>query len=149
MPSPKPQVKPPFPDGISIVDGSIDKASEGYFLVHAENVNGFAGVEITITYDPQYTIIDKSKGEQGVNLLNSFGTGLLIVQHTENTITITSAFNTERSVSSEDIYQIHFMANPVEGKTLIELSGEARDINAELVQTTFNNGEIMIGGLSS
>ncbi len=146
MPSPKPQVKPPFPDGISIVDGSIDKASEGYFLVHAENVNGFAGVEITITYDPQYIIIDKSKGEQGVNLLNSFGTGLLIVQHTENTITITTAFNTERSVSSEDIYQIHFMANPVEGKTLIELSGEARDINAELVQTTFNNGEIMIGG---
>ena len=79
MPSPKTQAKPPFPDGISIVDGSIDKASEGYFLVHAENVNGFAGVEITITYDPQYIIIDKSKGEQGVTSLNSFGTGLLIV----------------------------------------------------------------------
>jgi len=146
MPSPKPQAKPPFPDGISIVDGSIDKASEGYFLVHAENVNGFAGVEITITYDPQYIIIDKSKGEQGVNLLNSFGTGLLIVQHTENSIKITTAFNSAKSIDSEYIYQIHFIASLTEGKTIVSLSGELRDANTELIQTTFHDGEIVIGG---
>mgnify|MGYP000455391515 CR=1 FL=1 len=146
IPSPKPQAKPPFPDGISIVDGSIDKASEGYFLVHAENVNGFAGVEITITYDPQYIIIDKSKGEQGVTPLNSFGTGLLIVQHTENSIKITTAFNSAKSVNSEYIYQIHFMASLVEGKTLIGLSGELRDANTGMIQTTFHDGEITIGG---
>ena len=147
MPSPKPQAKPPFPDGLCIVDGSIDKASGGYFMVHAENIAGIAGVEITITYDPQYIIIDKSKGEQGVSPLNSFGTGLLIVQHnTENTITITSAFNSAKSIESEDIYQIHFTANTVEGETLIGLSGEARDINAELIQTTFSGGEILVGG---
>jgi len=146
IPSPKPQVKPPFPDGISIVDGNVDKSTGGYFLVHAEKASEFAGVEITITYDPQFISIDRSKGNEGVSPLNSFGTGLIIVQHTENTITITSAFNSAKNVDSEDIYQIHFVANPVEGKTTIELSGEVRDIDAELIQTAFHDGEIMVGG---
>ena len=137
----------PLPDGISVVDSWIEENSSGYFIIHAKNIQDIGGSEITVNYDQTKISIDTMRGTDGVEALNSYSGGLLIVNNSENTLSLTSAFTEKpgKNIDSVDIYKI-FVNTSAFGITEIQLSGEERNPNTEIIPVELTNGVIKIGG---
>ncbi len=142
-----PSATQPFPDGISIVDAQLDRDSNGFFLIHGKSINNLGGSEIYITFDQSLFSIDTNKGNEGVEALGTYASGMLIVKNYSSGLLITSAFQEEsgKNIEDEDIYRV-YVNTFEEGIAKIQIGGEVRDSNTELIGVTFTGGSIEIGG---
>lgn len=138
--------KDPLPDGISVLDTWVDPYSDSHFLIHAKSISDIGGSELIIAYDPSKITIDKTLANEGVEALNAFASQLLIVQHEEGILKISTAFSgSGTNIIDEDIYRIYITTSG-KGTTDIQLAGEVRDSSTNLISVNLTGGTVEIGG---
>jgi len=142
----EPAAREPFPEGICIVDTSVDPFSGGFFLIHGKALSDVSGSELSVTYDASKISIDTDQGNEGVEALNKYAPGMLIVQHEAGSLKISTAFfGAGKNIEDEDIYRV-YVNTFEEGIANLQIGGEVRDSNTELIGVTFAGGSIEIGG---
>ncbi len=99
---------PPLPDGISIIDAQLDSNSNGFFLIHGKALSDVCGSEMIVTYDTSKISIDTTQGNDGVEALNTYAPGMLIVQHEAGSLKMSTAFSgAGKNIADEDIYRVY------------------------------------------
>jgi len=134
-----------FPDGISVKAATLPDDSQGEILIHGKNITNIGGCGLIITYDDSYLEIDTSKGNNGVETLNSFVGGLMIIKAaTLGTLKIDTAFMNAKNVTDEDICKIHVKTKTKTGNTNIDITGEVIDPDTNTIATIFTGNTLAI-----
>ena len=137
---------PPLPNGICVVDTAISPSSSGFFYVHGKGLSNVGGIAVTINYDSTYFTVDTTQGNNGVTALGTFSQGLLIVDSsTAGTLKVDAAFMSAKNISDEDMFKVHVTTKTKVGESNVAISGEVRDPNTNLIQTTFTGGKVKVG----
>jgi len=137
---------PPLPNGICVVDTAIPPSSSGFFYVHGKGLSNVGGIAVTINYDSTYFTVDTTQGNDGVTALGTFSQGLLIVDSsTAGTLKVDAAFMNAKNIADEDMFKVHVTTKTKVGESNVAITGEVRDPNTNLIQTTFTGGKVKIG----
>ncbi|WP_367358722.1 hypothetical protein [Mesotoga sp.] len=137
---------PPLPNGICVVDTAIPPSSSGFFYVHGKGLSNVGGIAVTINYDSTYFTVDTTQGNDGVTALGTFSQGLLIVDSsTAGTLKVDAAFMNAKNIADEDMFKVHVTTKTKVGESNLAITGEVRDPNTNLIQTTFTGGKVKTG----
>ncbi|WP_129409097.1 hypothetical protein [Marinitoga lauensis] len=111
----------PYSDGLSVSDATtLRSGDEASIVIHAKNISGVESFQIHLYYPNTLIDIDTSKGNNGVQLLNSAAVNTLLSDPINNPgdleITFTTQNGSELTIEDEDIVRIYIIAKDVNPK---------------------------------
>ncbi|KLO23028.1 outer membrane protein assembly factor BamB family protein [Marinitoga sp. 1155] len=142
--------------GISIIDSLMNKDGYEEIIVHAKNINNVKILEFEIDFDPDIISIDESRGNDGIEFLNSLKNSQIISISSDNEtgkIIISVTLTQEVNFNDEDIMKIYVLGKGKIGISKFEFvndnaTGEEKSsvINeaGEKINVNFYDGEIKL-----
>ncbi|WP_047268441.1 LVIVD repeat-containing protein, partial [Marinitoga sp. 1197] len=133
----------PYQDGLSVSDANaLRSGDEASIVIHAKNISGVESFQIDLYYPNALLAIDTSKGNNGVELLNTVSSNTLLSDPIDDggvlKIIFTTQNGTELNLNDEDIVRVYVIAKDVDPKEEGVTSLEATLMNSNLNQISTN-----------
>ena len=125
-----------FADGsLSIVDDILLASGEQWIIIHAKGLSGIAGIEVTVSFDPEYLTIDGSKASS-VELLNSIADFMKLNKNSGTArVTFGGASMEAVDIADEDVMRIKVIPVGRRGLTTVnfDVATTVGDIDGNLI----------------
>ncbi|KLO21712.1 MULTISPECIES: hypothetical protein [unclassified Marinitoga] len=141
----------PYEDGLSVSDAiTLRSGDEASIVIHAKNISNVETFQIHLYYPNTLIDIDTSKGNNGVQLLNSAAVNTLLSDPINNPgdllITFTTQNGSTLTIEDEDIIRIYIIAKDVnpkgQGNTTLDVT--LLDSNLNTVSADTYGGNIVV-----